>query len=221
MEATHSNKRTRAALTLALSIAALLILVNARAEPLTSVNSAKAPAKLVKKSPKDFERLVQLLIERGNDSRIGNNLAPVIGLEKASDAKQQDVIIKQDDKAADFRSCFVIYADEQKTQPMCLYLKRSKQTHDSVHSKYFRVNLAGILEKAVWSDGKKNVDGQVVRGSGIKTEQDIESPEVKKEFNAEMAYWLKDWLKKESKTPSKKDSASTTPAAGKTATAAL
>ena len=33
---------------------------------------------------------------------------------------------------------------------------------------------------------------------------DIDSPEVKKTFDAEMKYWLKDWLKMQQKVPAKK-----------------
>lgn len=219
MEANRVQAQNFAVRTLSLSIAALLFLVNARAEPLPSVNRGNKASKSSANSKGELDRLIELLIQRGADKKIAQTLAPVIGLEKSADVKQQDNIIKQDDKGVDVRSCFLVFADshDQKV-PMCLLVRRSKQTASTTESRYFKVSLVGKLEKAVEVQGQRTAD-KGVRGSGVTTNQDIDSAAVQKEFRAEMAYWLKDWLKKESKkVPAK--SASAVPA-GKTAAAAL
>ncbi|UPT73038.1 MAG: hypothetical protein M0D55_14180 [Elusimicrobiota bacterium] len=219
MEATRSTGRKVVVRALSLSIAALLFLVNARAEPLTTVNPTKAPAKSVKNSKGEFERLVQMLLDRGSDGSISGNLAPQIGLESASDIKKQDILVRKDGNSGEMKTCIVVFSDAERKSPMCLFIKRSEQTTSSIRSTYFKVNLFGKLEKAVKIHGKRTVD-TAIRGSGVTTVQDIESPAVKKDFDGEMAYWKK-WVKKEMKAPAKKDSASVTPTVGKTATAAL
>lgn len=218
MEAGKLKKSFRFARTLTLSIAALLILVNARSQSLPSVNRQKNAAKPAKNSKSDLQRLIDALIQTGSDKKISSTMAPVIGLEKPTDVKQKDVMVAQDEKSGDMRTCFVVFSDSDRKVPMCLFVKRSKQTLESSESKYFKVSLAGKLENAVTWAGKRTATNPIA-GSGVKTQQDIESPEVKKEFNAEMAYWLKDWLKKESKkVPSKSASAAS---AGKTTAASL
>jgi hypothetical protein len=216
MEASRSRKIVRVASTLSLSIAALLLLVNGRAQSLTSVNLGKSPTKSAKNTKNELERLIQILLERGADKKVSNIMAPVLGLEKPSNVKQHDVTLKHDENNFDGRSCFIVFTDDEQKSPMCLFVKRARQTADSAESKYFKVSIAGKLENAIVWAGKKTAAG-AVPGSGVKTEQDIESSEVKKEFDAEMAYWLKDWLKKEQKADAKKKV--TSAASAKTATA--
>lgn len=209
MRSINFQKKAFGTRALLLSIAVPLFLVNARGQSLPSVNRDKKPAVA---SKSDIEKLIQLLLQRGDDKKLGENVAPLIGLEKSADVKQRDNIIKQDDKAVDVRTCYVVFSDkpEQKV-PMCLFVRRSKQTATTTESRYFKVTLLGKLEKAVEIKGLRTGD-KGVRGSAVTTPQDIESPAIKKEFDAEMAYWLKDWLKKETKkVPSK--SASVAPAA--------
>jgi hypothetical protein len=222
MEATRSNKRTRVVSALALSIAALLPLVNARAQSLTSVNTSKRTANSSKKL-KDLPRLIEVLLTKGVNSAIGSNLAPAIGLEKSFSTKTQEIVLSQNENELDARSCFVVLADSSGVDtptPMCLFIRRTKRASGEQHSKYFKVSLLGKLEKAVVTSGKiDEKTGRGIAGSGAQAEQDIESSDIKKEFDAEMAYWLKDWLKKEQKADAKKKVSSTSPA--KTGTAAL
>ncbi len=194
---------------LALSIAALLVSVNAEAQPLSSVNRSKSADKSAKSSKDELDRLIQTLLRLGDAKTISDTMAPIIGLKKSSKVRQQDVIVRQDKRSGDMRTCFVVISNDDDKSPMCLFVKRSRQTMSDSESKYFRVNLSGELEDALTWTGKKGATGGI-RGSGAKTQQDIASPVVKKEFEAEMAFWLKDWLKREQKAHAKKPEPSKT-----------
>ena len=174
---------------LALSIAAHPVVVNAQ----------------TKSSPRKstFPTLVQILMAEGNDDKIDNNLAPVIGLPHAMSIKVQDIIIAQNKNSREVRSSFVVYTEDERTKdksPVCVYITKSKKSGRDRRTQYFRITLDGNLEKAIQSQGKHDDTGKPIRGSGVKFDQDINSPDVKKAFNSEMSYWLKDWLTKTRKT---------------------
>ena len=108
------------------------------------------------------------------------------------------------------RTCYVVLEDHAATdvtitpKPVCAYLAKTKSNDHDRETLYYRVNLNGKLEKAVHVRGKLDDNGKIIRGSGTKVDEDINSPEVKKAFDAEMTYWLKDWLKKQQKVEAKK-----------------
>ena len=87
---------------------------------------------------------------------------------------------------------------------MCAYVVKVKRSGQNNQVRYFRIDLNGKLDKVVLSQSKADESGKIIRGSGIKTDQDINSPEVKKTFEAEMKFWLKDWLKKQPAVAAKK-----------------
>jgi len=206
----------RATFALALSITALPILVNGQAQSLSSVNQDNSSNKsTLKDSVKDthahFAQFIEVLMKSGTDGQIGSNFAPVIGLSKPMPTKDVDIVIRQKGGESEKRGCFVVYekitgnsagADEKR--PECAYFAIYKRTGTERQARYFRIDLTGKLEKVVLSQGKYDSDGKVIRGSGVKTDLDINSPEVKKTFDAEMKFWLKDWLKKQQKVPAKK-----------------
>ncbi|MBI3288458.1 MAG: hypothetical protein HYZ74_02940 [Elusimicrobia bacterium] len=89
----------------------------------------------------------------------------------------------------------MVYEDER--TPVAIYIVKMETSGRDKTSEYFRSSLDGSLEKAVLFRGKDDETGHPIKGSGVKFDQDIDSPEVKKAFKTEMDYWLKDWLKKE------------------------
>lgn len=206
---------TKSAIALALSMSALPNLVNGQPQSLSSVNKHKSSNKSeLKDSVKDekagMAKLVEIMLANGSDATITNNLAPVIGLPKSMPAKRQELVISDNANGVEKRACYVIYekvhSTEPKSQemrPVCAYVIKSKRSGLDSQTRYFRVDLNGKLEKVVLSQGKFDTAGQPIRGSGVKFDQDIDSPEVKKTFEAEMKFWLKDWLKKEKKAAAK------------------
>jgi hypothetical protein len=186
---------------LALSIAALLPLVNASAESLTTVNSSD------KKVSADFSKLVKTVLATGGDAEIKKHLAPVIGLDKPSPTKFKENELNVTSSSSELKSCYVILDQPTDKKPKCVYLAWMKRAAGKTETQYYRISLSGQLEKSVTTFGNYDETGKQIRGSGKKVERDINSPEVKKEFDAEMAYWLKDWLEKEQKAASTKKQA--------------
>lgn len=206
----------RSTFALALSITAMPILVNGQDQSLSSVNSAKSsnPSALkdsVKDTKAGVAELIETLMKVGSDGNVSSSLAPVIGLPSAMPIKALEFILSEHGSDREQRGCFVVYEIKEgsdpkvaEKRPVCAYILKSKRSSANRQTSYFRIDLNGNLEKVVVSKGKHDESGKVVRGSGVKTDLDINSPEVKKTFDAEMKFWLKDWLKKQQKVPAKK-----------------
>ena len=217
------------ALALALSIAALPGLVNGQTPSLTSVNKDKSSSKSdLKDSVKDAKigitQLIAITLKNGTNSNIASTLAPVIGLPNAMPMRKQEVVVSKRDNDFEERACYVIYENVESTTPaddekraVCAYIVKIKRSGLDKETRYFRIDLNGKLEKVVLSKSKYDEAGKIVSGSGVKTDQDIDSPEVRKTFEAEMKFWLKDWLKKEQKNAAKKTADADAPAPAATA----
>lgn len=213
----------KSALALGLSIAAMTGLVNGQAQSLTSVNKEKSPHESnLKDSVKDTKagvaQLIATMLKRGSDGNISGTLAAIIGLPKSMPMKRQEIVVSQNGSNHEIRGCFVIYDNADSSAPKgeekhaaCAYIVKIKRTGLDKEMRYFRIDLNGNLEKAILSQSKYDESGEIVRGSGVKTDQDIDSPEVRKTFEAEMKFWLKDWLKKEQKNAAKKTANAATP----------
>lgn len=219
----------RSTFALALSIAAMPILVNGQGQSLSSLNSAKDSNKSdlkdsVKDAKEDVTRLIAAVLSAGTDDNTRANLSPVIGLPKAMPTKDVQVPISQTAGAVETRRCFVVYepiddrtSDSTKIRPLCAYLVKVKRAAAGKETRFFRFDLNGKLEKIVYLQGKFDATGKVVRGSSLVNEPSIDSPEAKKIFEDEMKFWLKDWLKKQQSNSPKKTADSAKPKATSTA----
>lgn len=215
MNAIHKNS-IKAAVALALSIAALPNLVNGQPQSLSTVNTDKSSNQVllkdsVKDAKSDIAKLIAAVLKKGTNENTRSSLSPVIGLPKAMPAMDVEVPISQKASVTETRRCFVVYENVEGTasekgdkRPVCAYIVRAKRAGLDKETKYFRINLNGNLEKVVLTQGKYDASGKIVRGSGVKFDLDINSPEVKETFEAEMKFWLKDWLRKEQKNAAKK-----------------
>lgn len=214
------------AVVLALSIAASPGLVNGQPTSLTSVNqdnNSNEPElkDSVKEQKAGVAQLIAAVVKVGPEQKVGKNLAPIIGLEKPMQAKYVEVLISRTDADIEQKGCLVIYekveskSDPVEKRPICAYISIIKRSGLDKETRFFRMDLNGKLEKVILAQGKYDESGKVIRGSGVKFDQDIESAEVKKAFEAEMKYWLKDWLKKEQLSAAKKtaNAAATAPKA--------
>ncbi|MCR4294259.1 MAG: hypothetical protein NUW21_01900 [Elusimicrobia bacterium] len=216
----------RCAFVLALSMSALPNLVNAQAQSLTSVNKANSSKPELKDSVKeprtDIARLISAVLKKGTSVNTGSNLGPVIGLPKAMSAMDVAVDVSKQAGVKESRRCFVVFenievpaAGTEEKRPLCAYVVKTKRFGLEKHVQYFRLGLNGNLEKIVVMKGKYDESGKAVKGSGIVTNLDIASSEARKSFEAEMKFWLKDWLKKEQRNAAKKtaDAATKKPSA--------
>lgn len=196
-----------------LSIAAMPVLVNGQDKSLSVVNKDNSSndgvlKDSVKETKRDFSTFVDVLMKSGVDTKVGPNMAPTLGLPKALPAKNRALSNFPKAEKGEMRTCSLVYekdsgSTDPTNRPFCVLLMRSKRSGLDNQVRYYRVSLDGILEKVVVTRGKYDADGNPVRGSGVKFDEDINSPEVKKAFDAEMKFWLKDWLKKEQKAAAK------------------
>ena len=203
----------RSAFALLLSMSALPNLVNALPPSLTSVNkdnSSRKNESATSANKAAVARLFEVMLASGADSSIANNLAPIIGLPNAMPIKAREIVTSENGKDEERRACYVVYENAEgkgavlvEKHAVCAYFLKSKRSGHDPQTRYFRIDLTGKLEKVVLSQLKYDDTGKVIRGSGVKFDQDIESSEVKKTFEAEMKFWLKDWLKKERKPVAK------------------
>lgn len=166
---------------------------------------------------KDLAQLIGYMMKNGLDGKIGENLAPAIGLPGPMPMKAQSIREKISGKERNALNCAVIYeesagapgADGKK--PTCVYLMRVTDSPRVKDSQYFRVNLDGQLEKVVTQRIKKDDDGKIIPGSGVVLDDDMESSAVRKAYTAEMRElkaWLKAQLKAQKKLEAKKATAS-------------
>ena len=193
-----------------LSMAAVLPIVNASAEDSPSVNqSSKAPpAPSVKKDEKkDIPRLIQTVLNTGEQKDFPNGYAQAVGLDEPMPAKRCHITLSGDGKVWEDRHVFVVYANEEPTRPVCIYLMRGHASKHELKQEFFRVNLDGELEKAVVLQNKRDDDGKSLVEGRARIEEDLGDLATRKTFQTEMSYWLKTWLKKQPKTPAPSDKA--------------
>jgi len=155
----------------------------------------------------EIDQLVNYLLKYGDESPIKEHLAPVLGLPGPTSGKSA-IIIKDEHPAEHGFDSFArlsILAYENSSdsaqankRPLCIFLRKHVVSGFDDDDRFFRINLDGRLEKMVTIHGKRDADGKAVRGSGVASEQDIESSESKKSFAVEMAA-MKKWLKAQKK----------------------
>lgn len=198
------------------SIAAFPAAVKTRAADLPNVSPDSRKADLkdsVKDNKNEFKQIVDLLMRNGLDSRFGDNLAPVVGLPGARPIKGDNVRSKKSGKNRGSLNCAIAYEESSEAaeydgkRPIYIFLQTRKVMGQDSESRYYRLDLDGRLEKVTLMRGKNGEDGKAIRGSGINTDEDINSPAVKKAFAAEMAD-VRQWLKQQKKIIAKKSTAS-------------
>ena len=202
------------------SMMALVALVNASAEDLPTRNQPSKKTALkdsVKEPTRDLTRLIEVLMKTGDDDR--TQLAKLIGLTGTPLTKGRDFTLPRP-KGKERRECTIVFSEDSENgvpsgekQPTCLYIAHKIVSGHDGESVYYRLSLAGKLEHALVTHLKYDDNGKPVPGAAIDVEKDIDSPDVQKAFKAELAYWTKDWLKKEQKILASAKTASASKAA--------
>lgn len=197
----------RRIIAIAVSMLALAPVVNTFAAEKQAVNrSTKSDLKDSVKDTdkKDLAQLLDVMMKVGREGRMGENLAPVIGLPGPLPMKAANIRNIYQGKDRDALNCLLIYeevADSSASagkRPMCIYLMKITESPQFQDAQYFRISLDGKLEKVVTNRGKKDDNGQLIRGSGTPSDDDIDSAVVRKTYAAEMRE-LKAWLKTQQK----------------------
>lgn len=170
-----------------------LVIVAVKAQDRAAASDLKDS---VKGEQNELSKLVQTVMASGKDGKFVNGHAQAAGLAGPMPIKSAAVALS--DGA---RRCRIVYESDEAAgnRPYCIYFMRSKIAKHEGEERYYRVSLDGRLEKVVTLKNKIDDDGKVLREGRSKVEEDMASPAVKKAFKAEMAFWLKDWLKKQPK----------------------
>lgn len=195
-----------------LSMTAAFLLVNASAEdlPIGNQPQRKASKESAKRHARGLKELVELLLKTGDDSPLPESLSEQIGLSGTPPTKGRDFTVPRP-KGAERRECTIVLSGDaqdatpaSERRPTCLYIQHKIVSGHDAESHYYRMNLEGKLEKASVLEYKLGDDGKPVAGSGVSVDKDITSPEIQKSFQAEYAYWTKDWVKAEKKAEAHK-----------------
>lgn len=205
-------RRPTAALLFVASIAAFPATVKAQKTP--PPDSRKAELKdSVKDNKNEFAQIVDFMMRNGQDSRYGENLGPAVGLPGARPVKGDNIRSKKFDKKRGGLNCSVAYEESPEAteyegkRPICVFLEVPKPSGQESETRYYRLSLDGQLENVRLIRGKRDENGKAIRGSAIWTDEDVNSPEVKKAFEAEMAD-VRQWLKQQKKIVAKKATSS-------------
>lgn len=198
------------------SMTAAIILVNASAEDLPIGNRSARKGALndsVKEHPSDLSRLIAILMKTGDDAPLPEVMSQLIGLTGTPSTKGRDFTVPRN-KDTERRECTVVFSNdsgnggsEGEKHPACLYIQHKIISGHDSEARYYRFSPDGKLEYAVINHAKFQ-DNEEVMGSGVAVEKDINSPDVQKSFKAELAYWTKEWLKKEQRELAKAKTAS-------------
>lgn len=209
-----SVKYTATATVFVVSMVVFAADVKTQAADLPNVNPAARKTDLKgsakdNAAKKDLAQIIDFMMKNGNDIRIGENLAPVIGLPRSMPAKSKNIRNKINGKERDALNCAVIYEETDDSsasggkKPVCIYLMKVTESPRFQDAQYFRINLDGRLEKVVTNRAKKDDDGKIIPGSGIALDDDLDSSAVRKTFAAEMRE-VKAWLMAQQNPTAKK-----------------
>ena len=162
-------------------------------------------AKSAKSSPSSskttsrFSSFVQKLNIEGADDFMRPNTAPFLALPPNAPSKAYvvDTLAREGDRQPE-KLCKLVLeqpAADSKFTPTCIVLINGFTALETSESYHYKVGLDGKLLAAVQLSGKYN-NGKPVRGSGVKTDLDINSPEVQSSFKKELDFWLSVMYKK-------------------------
>lgn len=190
------------------------------------VNAFAVGASSVEQNSNDKSFIMQMkdyLTTWGDKGRIGEHLAPILGLPGSCAANALQIFNKGKGREIDSLNCALIFDESPHSnarQPVCLIFMRHFESGKDRRSDFYKVDLDGKLLKAILSTGNNDENGKAVAGSAKDTNLDIDSRSVKKSF-VEVMKDAKVWLKKQQKDLAAKEKAKskTTPAPAEPASA--
>lgn len=190
------------AFAIVLSMTVVIPLVNASAEDSPTVNLSQKNANTqgsVKDTKGAFSRLVQAVLNIGEQTEFPNGFAQAIGLSEPMPVKRCHVKLSDDGKVLEERHVFVVYSNKESAGPVCMYLMKGHVSKHERKQEFFRVSLDGQLEKVVMLQNKRGDNGESLAEGRARFEEDLDDSAVRKTFQTEMNYWLKVWLKNQRK----------------------
>lgn len=148
----------------------------------------------------DFQRLTETIKRVGDDDTLSAIIAPMLGVVGTPPVKGPE-IISHPPAGEERREFAIVYSDAQnpptsEKTPLFIYIRHGQVTGHTVESRWFRTTLTGDLDKVLVLRGKVDDNGKAITGSGGSYEESITSRKVRKQFKAELSYWINEWLPK-------------------------
>ena len=138
-----------------------------------------------------LKQLIQRLVADGTDVPVGPNMGKFLGFPNGADSKYEQV--EPDDTTDGLQHNVKVVLDrstEGSEKPVCLIVIGARLGPET-SSNYFRLTLEGKPALAFRFSGRNDENGRAVRGSGVKTDLDLNDPEVKASLQRELDFWLK------------------------------
>lgn len=189
---------------LAVMLAVSMLLASSTVKSEAKNSIAPKKSKATQEAQLKTAQLVEFLQRAGKDDILDDmKTAERLGFSTEMPVRVVEVDTPRSIKGWRHRETAVVYAPSDQSSdspsartPVCVYFYQTKATGHDNKGYWFRLSLQGTLEKALLTIGKNDDAGTPIRGSGVQIEQDIESAEVKKAFDAELSYWT-DWITKQ------------------------
>lgn len=164
---------------------------------LTYANLAYASGKSTKPSKPSSSRtsvssFFSKLGTEGDDNYVRPYLAPFLALNANAPTKAyvlDNLEKRSTGKPEKICNLVMSPASDGKLEPAAAYFVDGYIGESATHAYYFKVNLDGKLLSAIRTSGKIE-GGKSVRGSGVKEDLDVNSPDVQSRFQKELDYWL-------------------------------
>lgn len=162
-----------------------------------STQAAEAGGAKPKATP--LEDFVQKAVSECSAGLVPGILAKKI--EVPADAPACNVEVLTEQTSDNTNHLFQVLIETDTMKPLGLVLNTSYQWPGHDVGYMYHASLGGKLYSAVSTLGKRDEAGNAVRGSGVDTREDVNSPAIKKRFQHELDLWLKRaYLKKEWRT---------------------
>lgn len=114
------------------------------------------------------------------------------------DAPACNFSVRREQVNDEMHHLFQVLIETDTMKPVGLVLSSDREWSGRSDGRSFRASLAGRLEKAIVIHGKRDEQGESIRGSGTVEEENIGSKETRRRFQHELDLWLKrSYLRKE------------------------
>lgn len=164
----------------------LLSIVLAAPRPVMAAADARGSS-VAKTS--SIEALVERLLRGGFPDKLPGLLAQLVEL--PSEPSYRGVLVTAEQSTDAMPHKAMVIVDESSQKPTFLVFQVDRRTQGHKEGYWFRASVEGALQKATLLDAKMDENGKGIKGTGVTTPQDIESPETQKRFQHELDLWLK------------------------------
>jgi hypothetical protein len=151
------------------------------------INAEGAPHRS-KRPDYDLASFIVRLSGDGDDDFIRPNIAPLLALMPNTKTKSYDVDRLPKLESGEPEKTFDL-AMSSTARPDCGVIMDALTTPTESNVFFFKMDLDGTLRSAIRTKGRRK-SGKPVRGSGIKEDLDIHSPDVQARFKKELDFWL-------------------------------